>query len=296
MWERRGGHVDVTEPGRAPSSAGAADFLARFDGDLEAAIAALRAAAGTGTPATTAPIPTPRRPARPRSGRALIDVTDLRKTYTVGRQKIQALDGVSLTIDEGEFVALVGASGSGKSTLLQLIGGLDKPSAGRIVVDGADIGRMRDAKLSTFRYSTIGFVFQFFYLQPFLQLVTNTEVPGMFAGTKRGPRREHALSLIDEVGLTERAKHRPREMSGGQMQRAAIARALLNRPKLLLADEPTGNLDSVTGATIMDLFEQIRDESGTTVVMVTHDEEMAARADRTIRLRDGLIVPQEVPA
>ena len=296
MWERRGGRVDVTEPGRAPSSAGAADFLARFDGDLEAAIAALRAAAGTGTPATTAPIPTPRRPARPRSGRALIDVTDLRKTYTVGRQKIQALDGVSLTIDEGEFVALVGASGSGKSTLLQLIGGLDKPSAGRIVVDGADIGRMRDAKLSTFRNSTIGFVFQFFYLQPFLQLVTNTEVPGMFAGTKRGPRREHALSLIDEVGLTERAKHRPREMSGGQMQRAAIARALLNRPKLLLADEPTGNLDSVTGATIMDLFEQIRDESGTTVVMVTHDEEMAARADRTIRLRDGLIVPQEVPA
>ncbi len=296
MWERRGGHVDVTEPGRAPSSAGAADFLARFDGDLEAAIAALRAAAGTGTPATTAPIPTPRRPARPRSGRALIDVTDLRKTYTVGRQKIQALDGVSLTIDEGEFVALVGASGSGKSTLLQLIGGLDKPSAGRIVVDGADIGRMRDAKLSTFRNSTIGFVFQFFYLQPFLQLVTNTEVPGMFAGTKRGPRREHALSLIDEVGLTERAKHRPREMSGGQMQRAAIARALLNRPKLLLADEPTGNLDSVTGATIMDLFEQIRDESGTTVVMVTHDEEMAARADRTIRLRDGLIVSQEVPA
>ena len=296
MWERRGGHVDVTEPGRAPSSAGAADFLARFDGDLEAAIAALRAAAGTGTPATTAQIPTPRRPARPRSGRALIDVTELRKTYTVGRQKIQALDGVSLTIDEGEFVALVGASGSGKSTLLQLIGGLDKPSAGRIVVDGADIGRMRDAKLSTFRNSTIGFVFQFFYLQPFLQLVTNTEVPGMFAGTKRGPRREHALSLIDEVGLTERAKHRPREMSGGQMQRAAIARALLNRPKLLLADEPTGNLDSVTGATIMDLFEQIRDESGTTVVMVTHDEEMAARADRTIRLRDGLIVPQEVPA
>ena len=296
MWERRGGHVDVTEPGRAPSSAGAADFLARFDGDLEAAIAALRAAAGTGTPATTAPIPTPRRPARPRSGRALIDVTDLRKTSTVGRQKIPALDGVSLTIDEGEFVALVGASGSGKSTLLQLIGGLDKPSAGRIVVDGADIGRMRDAKLSTFRNSTIGFVFQFFYLQPFLQLVTNTEVPGMFAGTKRGPRREHALSLIDEVGLTERAKHRPREMSGGQMQRAAIARALLNRPKLLLADEPTGNLDSVTGATIMDLFEQIRDESGTTVVMVTHDEEMAARADRTIRLRDGLVVPQEVPA
>lgn len=276
-----------------------ARVLAAFDGDVDAAVAALRQRAVTTEGERTAyatPAPRPTKPARPRTGRVIVEVTDLRKTYSIGRQRVQALDGVSLTIDEGEFVALVGASGSGKSTLLQLIGGLDKPSAGRIVVDGADIGRMRDAKLSTFRNSTIGFVFQFFYLQPFLQLVTNTEVPGMFAGTKRGPRREHALSLIDEVGLTERAKHRPREMSGGQMQRAAIARALLNRPKLLLADEPTGNLDSVTGATIMDLFEQIRDESGTTVVMVTHDEEMAARADRTIRLRDGLIVPQEVPA
>jgi ABC-type lipoprotein export system ATPase subunit len=226
----------------------------------------------------------------------LIDVTDLRKTYTVGRQKIQALDGVSLTIDEGEFVALVGASGSGKSTLLQLIGGLDKPSAGRIVVDGADIGRMRDAKLSTFRNSTIGFVFQFFYLQPFLQLVTNTEVPGMFAHSKRGPRKERALQLIDEVGLSDRAKHLPREMSGGQMQRAAIARALLNQPKLLLADEPTGNLDSASGASIMELFERIREESGTTIVMVTHDDEMAARADRTIRLKDGRILTEEVGA
>ncbi|MFN8045697.1 MAG: ABC transporter ATP-binding protein [Dermatophilaceae bacterium] len=286
----------------------ARDFLASFGGDLEAAVAALRQAA-TAPPATgegdghdrvsprhTDHLPGRSRPARPRSGRTLIEVTDLAKTYRVGGQQIRALAGVSLTIDEGEFVALTGASGSGKSTLLQLMGGLDKPSAGRIVIDGADLGRMRDGRLSTFRNTTIGFVFQFFYLQPFLQLVTNTEVPGMFAHAKRGPRRQRALELVDRVGLADRGRHLPREMSGGQMQRAAIARALLNQPKLLLADEPTGNLDSVTGASIMDLFEQIRDESGTTVVMVTHDEDMAARADRVIRLRDGLVVPEGVGA
>lgn len=273
------------------------DLLAAFDGDVESAIAAVRAQTSTPPPeAVTAPRPHLTREPRPRSGRTLVEVSDLRKTYKVGGQQIRALDGVSLTIDEGEFVALVGASGSGKSTLLQLLGGLDKPSSGRIVVDGADIGRMRDGRLSTFRNSTIGFVFQFFYLQPFLHLVTNTEVPGMFAHAKRGPRRERALELVDRVGLSDRAKHRPREMSGGQMQRAAIARALLNSPKLLLADEPTGNLDSATGASIMDLFEQIREESGTTIVMVTHDEDMAARADRSIRLRDGLVLPEGVSA
>ena len=272
----------------------AADFLAAHDGNLDAAIAALRAAAATTEPAGGQPTietaPRHTRPARPRSGTPIVEVSDLRKTYKVGKQRVQALDGVSLTIDTGEFVALVGASGSGKSTLLQLIGGLDKPSEGRVVVDGADLGRMRDGRLSTFRNTTIGFVFQFFYLQPFLQLVTNTEVPGMFAHTKRGPRHDRALDLIEEVGLSDRATHRPREMSGGQMQRAAIARALLNTPKLLLADEPTGNLDSAAGAAIIDLFDQIREESGTTVVMVTHDEDMAARADRVVRLRDGRIV------
>jgi putative ABC transport system ATP-binding protein len=273
------------------------DLLAAFDGDVESAIAAVRAQTSTPPPeAVTAPRPHLTREPRPRSGRTLVEVSDLRKTYKVGGQQIRALDGVSLTIDEGEFVALVGASGSGKSTLLQLLGGLDKPSSGRILVDGADIGRMRDGNLSTFRNSTIGFVFQFFYLQPFLHLVTNTEVPGMFAHAKRGPRRERALELVDRVGLSDRAKHRPREMSGGQMQRAAIARALLNSPKLLLADEPTGNLDNATGASIMDLFEQIREESGTTIVMVTHDEDMAARADRSIRLRDGLVLPEGVTA
>ncbi|MBP6995195.1 MAG: ABC transporter ATP-binding protein [Phycicoccus sp.] len=220
----------------------------------------------------------------------MVQIRDLHRTYKVGKQQVRALDGVCLTIDEGEFVALVGASGSGKSTLLQLIGGLDKPNSGNVIVDGADLGRMRDGKLARFRGQTIGFVFQFFYLQPFLPLVTNTEVPGMFAHRGRKTRRERALALVDEVGLADRAKHLPREMSGGQMQRAAIARALLNTPKLLLADEPTGNLDSATGATIIDLFEQIRDESGTTIVMVTHDEDMAARADRIVRLKDGRVV------
>ena len=232
----------------------------------------------------------PSRPKMTRSyGEVVVQTQDLMKTYKLGKQKVDALRGVSIDIRQGEFVALTGPSGSGKSTLLQLIGGLDKPSAGTIVVDQTDIRKLRDSKLSAFRNQTIGFVFQFFYLQPFLSLETNIAVPGMFAGTPRDKRNTVVSELLSQVDLADRAKHLPKELSGGQMQRAAIARALLNRPKILLADEPTGNLDSVNGQAVIDVIERIRKEHGTTIIMVTHDAKIAARADREIKLVDGRI-------
>lgn len=258
----------------------AEEYLREFDGDIDAAIAALKAAHQ----------PRPAKiPHKTLNGPVLVSVQDLTKHYKVGRQKVDALKGVSIDIKQGEFVAFTGPSGSGKSTLLQLIGGLDKPSEGSVHVDGKNITRLSDRQLSNFRGQTIGFVFQFFYLQPFLRLQTNLEVPGMFARTKRGERSTHARELAKEVGLDDRLKHLPKELSGGQMQRAAIARALLNKPKLILADEPTGNLDSKNGAAIIDLFEQVRRDYGTTVIVVTHDPKVAARADREIKLKDGVI-------
>ncbi len=224
------------------------------------------------------------------TGPVVVRLQDVKKSYKVGRQTIEALRGVSLEIRQGEFIALTGASGSGKSTLLQLIGGLDRPTDGIVEVDGVNLKKMRDSKLSKFRNQTIGFVFQFFYLQPFLKVGTNLEVPGMFARTKKAERREQSRILAEAVGISDRMKHLPKELSGGQMQRAAIARALLNRPKLLLADEPTGNLDSVNGKAIIDLFETIRKEYNTTIIVVTHDPAIAARADREIALKDGEVV------
>ena len=220
----------------------------------------------------------------------LLEIANVSKTYKIGRQKLEVLKGVSLSIKKGEFVAITGASGSGKSTLLQLLGGLDTPTSGDILFDGANLAKMSDSRLSDFRRNTIGFVFQFFYLQPFLRLEKNLEVPGMFARTKRAARREQVLDLATTVGLGDRLQHYPKELSGGQMQRAAIARALLNKPKILLADEPTGNLDSVNGKAIIELFERIRDELGMTIVIVTHDAEIAARADREIILKDGVML------
>ena len=220
----------------------------------------------------------------------LLSVKDIAKTYKIGRQKMEVLKGISLDIREGEFVAITGASGSGKSTLLQLMGGLDKPTTGEVWFAGKNLAKLSDGKLSEFRRQTVGFVFQFFYLQPFLRLERNLAVPGMFAHAKRADQRARVTELAEKVGLSDRLKHYPKELSGGQMQRAAIARALFNQPKILLADEPTGNLDSANGAAIIKLFETIREEFGMAVVIVTHDPAIAARADREIKLKDGVVV------
>lgn len=231
-----------------------------------------------------------KQPVARKSDEVVVHVQDVSQRYKVGKNHVEALKNVSLDIYKGEFVAITGTSGSGKSTLLQLIGGLDKPKAGAIEVAGQDLSKLRDSKLSEFRNHTIGFVFQFFYLQPFLNLQTNVEVPAMFAGTKAAERHARSQELATSVGLVDRLKHLPRELSGGQMQRAAIARALQNKPSILLADEPTGNLDRQNALGIFELFRQIRDEQGTTIVVVTHDLELATMADRSITMSDGAIV------
>ena len=265
-------------------------FLGLFDYDAQMAIAAIQERSEQvnrlSTESKSKFIPT---------GKAVISVNNLEKAYKIGKQKIHALNGVSTTIYEGEIVAITGASGSGKSTLLQLMGGLDKPSSGTVTVNDSLISHMSDRKLSNFRNRTIGFVFQFFYLQPFLKLEKNLEIAGMPMRTKHKKRIEVAAKLATAVGLSDRLKHYPKEISGGQLQRAAIARALLNNPKIILADEPTGNLDSANGRTIIDLFEQIRKDFNTTIVIVTHDPIIARRADRIINLVDGKIVWLDLP-
>lgn len=271
-----------------PTSSHDADieaFVRSFNDDPVKAVLAIRSYAER-----TRNLRGAKKPAPQPTGPVLVEVRDATKTYKVGRQHIRALQGVSVHIREGEFVAITGASGSGKSTLLQLIGGLDKPTGGDIIVGGTSLSKLSDSKLSRFRGQTIGFVFQFFYLQPFLRLERNLEVPGMFARAKRPDRTTRVHALSDAVGLTDRLAHLPKELSGGQMQRAAIARALVNKPKIILADEPTGNLDSTNSAAIIELFEQIRREFGTTIVIVTHDQAIARRADREIILRDGRLV------
>lgn len=258
------------------------EYLKLFDGDVEAAIDSLRSI-------TDKALRTKLKP-NTNNNPVLVSVKEVKKHYKLGREKVEAVKSVSLEIKEGEFIAVTGPSGSGKSTLLQLIGGLDKPSSGQIIVDGHNISHLSDRKLSLFRNQTVGFVFQFFYLQPFLSVKKNLEVPTMFARTKRKSRGLKAVELAEAVGLSDRLKHLPKELSGGQMQRAAIARALQNNPKLLLADEPTGNLDSTNGGAIIDLFEQVRRDFGTTIIVVTHDPVIAARADREIALKDGVLV------
>lgn len=221
---------------------------------------------------------------------AMISAKSLTKRYRVGGHDLLATNNVSITINQGEFVAIIGESGSGKSTLLQLLGGLDKPTSGSVTIGGVDITNLNDGKLSKFRSQKIGFVFQSFYLQPFLTLRRNIEVAAMPSRMKRDTRRARTDRLAEQVGLADRLDYYPRQLSGGQIQRVAIARALFNKPPILLADEPTGNLDSQNSRGIIALFRQICDGWGTTVVVVTHSREVAMVADRVVTVKDGAIV------
>jgi len=216
----------------------------------------------------------------------LIVLEGVSKDYPRGRETVHALSDVSLAVAPGEFVAVVGRSGSGKTTLLQLIGCIDKPTRGRVIVDGAELNGMQQSAMTRLRSRSIGFVFQQFYLLPTLTAHENVELPALFAGVSG--REERSRALLQKVGLGERLNHLPRELSGGEMQRVAIARALINEPKILLADEPTGNLDSENAEIVLSIFRELN-AAGQTILMVTHDGELAAHARRAIRLRDGRI-------
>lgn len=224
---------------------------------------------------------------------ALIDLKDIYKIYQMGSTQINALDGLDCTIDKGEYVALMGPSGSGKSTLMNVIGCLDSPSSGTYLLNGTNVSTMTDDDLATVRNVEIGFVFQSFNLLPRTSALENVALPLVYAGVAKKERLERAQVVLEKVGLGDRGDHKPNELSGGQRQRVAIARALINKPSIVLADEPTGNLDSKSSLEIMALFEEIHAE-GNTVVMVTHEEDIAKYAKRTIRMIDGKMANQYV--
>jgi putative ABC transport system ATP-binding protein len=224
---------------------------------------------------------------------ALIETRDLWKTYVMGDEEIHALRGVSIQIERGEYVAIMGPSGSGKSTLMNLIGCLDTPTKGSYLLNEKEVASMNDDELARIRNEEIGFVFQTFNLLPRATALHNVELPLVYAGVSKRERLEHARQALEKVELTSRSSHKPNELSGGQRQRVAIARALVNNPSILLADEPTGNLDSKTGNEIMGVFARLH-EAGNTIVLVTHEAEIAAYAHRIISIRDGQ-VEKDVP-
>lgn len=218
----------------------------------------------------------------------VVELTDITKVYGSGDSEVRAVNGVSLTIEQGDYVAIMGASGSGKSTLMNIIGALDVATSGTYRIDGVDIGNLSDDALSIVRNRRIGFIFQSFNLIPRMSALGNVELPLMYRGTKRSVRRDKARSALTSVGLAERMHHMPNELSGGQQQRVAVARALAMEPSLMLADEPTGNLDSTSTRDVLDLFDQVHAQ-GSTIVIITHEDEVAARAQRVITLLDGRV-------
>lgn len=240
--------------------------------------------------------------ALPSDARTIIEARGLTRTFMSGGRPLEVLKGIDLNIGAREFVAVVGPSGSGKTTLLGLLAGLDRPTAGKVGVDGRDLGALTEDELALFRVNRIGFVFQTFHLLPTLTALENVLVPVELAAGNRGSARlsgraarDHAGALLDRAGLGDRAHHYPVQLSGGERQRVALARAFANRPRILFADEPTGNLDAETGSTVVSLMEELNRDAGTTLVLVTHDAELAARAGRVIRLAGGRIVSDAAP-
>ena len=222
----------------------------------------------------------------------ILDMRGINKSYIQGKMEVPVLHDVSFCLEEGEYVAIMGPSGSGKSTLMNIIGCLDKPSSGNFFLDGQDISRCSENQMSDLRLHKIGFVFQSFHLLPRQSALVNVEMPLGYAHVPKKERRERALRALDRVGLSDRVNFRPNQLSGGQMQRVAIARAIVNNPKLLLADEPTGALDSKSGAQVMELFQKLNEE-GVSVLMITHDADIAAHAKRVVMIRDGMLLEKE---